>query len=160
MRQTISICRSRIRTKTNSMIYNKEFNPRNYDGYFDMIGHLREDCIRKCGAPFNVTKIAMGQVSHNSEICWFEGYVDDEAAAKGKKQAECDRQAEEAIKFLEVNGYVVTKATDKKIGVVNVHVDSLGNFHIHCDGPDTYGKISSVRDQIIESLTNAIKAFK
>jgi hypothetical protein len=99
------------------MIFRTEINPRDHKGHYEMICHLQTECIRQHGAEFDTTKFAMGQLTPNSEICWFEGFVDDrdiELAKISEKKREFERRLAEATDFLKANGYEVREASKLK----------------------------------------------
>lgn len=60
------------------MIFKAEINPRDFNGYHEMISHLQTACMRRLGVKFDVTKVVIGQITPNSEMCWFQGQVNDD----------------------------------------------------------------------------------
>lgn len=152
------------------MIFRIEFNPRDYKGYFDMIHALQDKCVHKIGAGFDVTKVVMGQLLHNSELCWFEGYVDDAKIAKVSDASPDYITAAEFIRKQTYVGKTTMEAKDSlecirldRLGAfldsprpakeINIHIASLGDFHIT---QNTTEHLHQLKNKIVDILTKAI----
>jgi hypothetical protein len=152
------------------MIFKAEINPRDFDGYYGMIAYLQDRCVKEVGAGFDTTKIAMGQLTHNSEMCWFEGYVDDAKIVKVHEAAPIVFPAAEFIRKCTYHGKTTLEAADalecvrldrlgaftdspKPAKEANIHIASLGNFHIT---QNTTEHLHQLKHKIIEILTRAI----
>lgn len=138
------------------MIFKAEVNPRDHKGHYEMICHLQTECLRRHGAGFDVTKFAMGQLTPNSDMCWFEGFVDDEDIHQANKKKDFDRHVEEAIKFLTVNGFQIISQDQRNNDEVFIKVESSGNISVQCNNPETYSKIRRVEEEIVNLLLRAI----
>jgi len=121
------------------MIFNAVINPRDFDGYFGMIAHLQTECLKKHHASFDTTSIKMGQVDHNSEMCWFEGDVKDSDIP------EAHRIADGSTEKL----YEDPAAIER---VINVNIQTLGTFHITSAPKDLAG----LKEKVVTILLTAV----
>lgn len=122
------------------MIFKVEINPRDYDGYFAMIAHLQTECLKKHHAGFDTTSIKMGQVTHNSEMCWFEGDVKDSDILQAHRIADARPD-----KF-----YGDPSARER---VININIQSLGTFYITQASPIA---LAELREKIVSTLLTAL----
>jgi hypothetical protein len=150
------------------MQFKIEVNPRDYDGYNDMLAHLQDKCEREMGHRFDESDVRMGRVQPNAELFWFEAAVCDGTEPKrlpstartvkqyleGKCTVDTDHlPISDAIEAIRLDRLGVFPDSPHHGKTVNVNIQSLGTFHVSTSSESDLKK--KVTDIILSAINDA-----